>query len=476
MLYIMNYINSVTPFNNYLSKFLSMFQWITTRIELPSREPSAEYLYKFGPNTRWLPEFNWQSFIDWIYSMRFGLQDVIFIMIILYLGILFYRKIRYPFWNIQPVLHDYDIFSRWIWNTHPHIICKSPVKLKYYNRVPSTQTIETLITNAMSRETAEQICQFLRENWIPSDRILSTMIEKNLFPLFLGHEYKSFYSIIQSKGVADSKEPRLEGVIISHPMVLYLKIGNTIQKIDTMHIDYMAVRRDQVNNPDTMHVLFQTHEYNHRMSEPKIATTLFKKEVDPCDSLVVFIEYKCSLYYLRLYMKLPRLPAHFQIIEITHKTNTDMLHTLFERKYLTNTFQLVMVDSIPNIIALLKNRQLRIFSLKRKEDVFAFYFFRDPYLFYEDLNGKQIDLVASFMNTEDIELAYHGFLYSIKELLREKKLDDLYNVLQIHGLGHNKLLEEKWIQHHTKIMETKINYYLYNHTYSEIDSSQVFFL
>jgi len=462
----------------YVERVLSIFRWIEDRVELPERNPQAEYLYSIDPaRTEWVPRFEWAGFINWIYHWKIGIQEIVFLMVLFYLGILFYRKIRYPFWNNQPVLHTYDIFSRFFWSGPPHIICKSPIKLKYYNRIGSTQKIKTEPTETMSREMAIQICQFLRENWIPSDRILSTIIEKNLFPLFIGNEHKSFYTIIEGS-LLPSPHSKLEGVIISHPMTIYMKlVGDQIpHKIATNYIDYMAVGRDHTATADTIHGLFQTHEYNYRVGEPAVATTLFKKEVEPCVSLVPLFSYTSTLYYLRLFMKLPELPPHFQIIEIQHRTNASLLDSLFERKYLTTTFDLVIANSIPNILALVKNRQLRIFSLKRKEDLFAFYFFRDPYLFYEDLNGKQMDLVASFINTQDIELAYHGFLYSIKEILREKKLDDLYNVLQIHGLGHNQLLEEKWRQHHSQILATQINYYLYNHTYNTVDSSRVFFL
>ena len=467
MLYIMEHV-------------LSTFQWIRGQIELPSpRETTTYYLYSGE-----YPTVDWQSFINWVYDLRIGLQEFVFLSILIYLCILFYRKIKYPFWNIQPVLHDYDIFSRWIWKT-PRIICKSPVKLKYYNRVSSTQILKTESADTMSREMATNISHFLRENWIPSDRILSTIIEKNLFALFVGHEYKSFYTILLANKIGnetssnDIATQKIEGVMITHPATIFQRgdgyqSQEHVEKLATYIVDYIATLRD--DTPDKIHALFQTHEYNQRIIQPSIATILFKKEVVGCDSLVSFIEYECGLYYLRLFMKLPILPAHFQIVEIEHRVNADILHNLFERKYILNTFKISILNSVPNLFALIKNKQLRVFCLKRKEDIFAFYFFRDPYLFYEDLNGKQLDLVASFINTEDLDLAYHGFLYSLRQILKEKKLDDLYNVLQIHGLGHNQILEEKWRQHHTKILETKIRYYLYNYIYSSVDKKSVFIL
>jgi hypothetical protein len=445
---------------------LSLFTWLRGQIELPTPRESTTYYIYSGE----YPKIDWESTINWIYGLRFGLQEFVFVCILIYLCILLYRKIKYPFWNIQPVLHDYDLFSRWIWKT-PRIICKTPVKLKYFHRI-STRTIKTEPADTMTREQATQISQFLRENWIPSDRILSTIIEKNIFSLFVGHEYKSFYSVLSGAKVdAETAEPPIEGVIISHPVIIYFR--DTAIKIPASAIAYMAVKRDEKDD-STIHALFQTHEYTQRIEEPKLAITLFKKEVTGCDSLVPFIQYSCSLYYLRLFMKLPRLPAHYHIVEIGNRTNTDILHNLFERKYIQTIFPYAILNSMPNILALVKTRQIRIFYLKRKEDVFAFYFYRDPHLFYEDLNGKQIDLVASFINTEDFELAYHGFLHSLREINREKKPDDLYNVFQIHGLGHNQILEEKWKQHHTKILETPVMYYLYNYIHETVNAKDVF--
>lgn len=449
--------------------FLSPLLWLKTQIKLPEpRENTEFYIWKGS-----FPDFDWKSWISWIHDARFGLQEIVLFIIIIYISLVFYRKIRYPFWNNQPVLHTYDIFSRWIYNT-PRIICKTPTKLKYYSRVSSTQTVETYSTDNMSREIAQEICQFLRENWIPSDRVLSTMIEKNLFSIFVGNEYKSFYTLITPKSVA--AEPiKIEGVAISHPATLYYGLNGAAEKVPTYLIDYMATQRD--DKSDTIYALFQTHEYCQRTREKNCHTTIFKKEITACDSLVPLLQYECSLYYVRLFMKLPPLPAHFQIVEITHNNNTDILHGLFERKHIVNTFKLCVLNSMPNLVALLKNRQIRIFCLRRHtEDIFAFYFFRDPYLFYEDLEGKQLDLVASFINTEDFDLAYHGFLHSLREILKKKSREELYNVLQIHGLAHNQILEEKWKKNHTCIMKTPVYYYVYNYIYTTVDKNDAFIL
>ena len=112
----------------------------------------------------------------------FIIQYIILITTITYLTIYAYIKIKYPFWNNQPVLHSYD-YWRFLYQI-PFIIYKyRPIKTKFYK----SNNIKTIPYLEISEEQKKEVLYLLQSNYISNDRILLTIEDKDLDVFIKGH-------------------------------------------------------------------------------------------------------------------------------------------------------------------------------------------------------------------------------------------------------------------------------------------------
>ena len=101
------------------------------------------------------------------------LQYFLFGITILYLLVYGYVKVKYPFWNNQPVFHTYDYWRRFY--REPFVIYKyRPIKTKFCNFLD----IKTHPYLDISKEEKGDVLYLLKSNYISSDRIMLTLEEK----------------------------------------------------------------------------------------------------------------------------------------------------------------------------------------------------------------------------------------------------------------------------------------------------------
>ena len=84
-------------------------------------------------------------------------------------------KIKYPFWNNQPVFHSYD-YWRFFYYT-PFLVYKyRPMKTKFceFNQIKTYPYLETKLQHR------KDVCYLLQSNYILNDRILFTIQEQDL--------------------------------------------------------------------------------------------------------------------------------------------------------------------------------------------------------------------------------------------------------------------------------------------------------
>ena len=109
--------------------------------------------------------------IQYIFSSLFFLSLLLFI----------YIKLRYPFWNNQPVFHTYD-YWRYFYSI-PFIVYKyRPIKTKYCD----FQQIETISYIDCTDYNKKQLINLLQCYYIPSERILHKITNDELDIIFSG--------------------------------------------------------------------------------------------------------------------------------------------------------------------------------------------------------------------------------------------------------------------------------------------------
>lgn len=199
------------------------------------------------------------------------MYEYIYVIIIFALLFLFaYIKIRYPFWNMQPVFHSYD-YWRYFARTPFQIQYGKSLKTKY----TTPKTVKTYSFLDISEKQLAQFVDLLQCHYISSEHIL-TMVDKQTIQTYLtGQGQSSYVSFFQedsytaincqdpsSISILDIlATPTLIGCISSRPVRLFIwDQSNVIHDKMAYYWDHLCVHREfQTKNLGRN--LIQTLEY-----------------------------------------------------------------------------------------------------------------------------------------------------------------------------------------------------------------------
>lgn len=423
----------------------------------------------------------------------FIIQYIVVTLTLLYLIVYAYIKIKYPFWNNQPVYHKYD-FWRALYSEPFFIYKYRPIKTKFFNEI----NVKTIPYLEATSEQKQQVLQLLQSNYISNDRILLTLLEKDLDALYGGHSdtpFISFYvdknyrleenltSLDNSGNSTILLRKTTMGSILSNPVQVFYqgsRKDNVYTEVPLYYTDFLCVNRelDPYKKNKYIRELFQTHEYNQRLYNPSILGSLFKREIDLLDGVVPLVQYITYVYYLRNVV-FPALPEHFNVVHINAE-NLDLLTDfLYVQTHLdldkSPHLDLLSVTSLGNYISMIKNGGCHVFCLRKGEHIYGTYFFRDSKMQYEDLDGDTLQFYGSMSNTDTAKLFYMGFLHSLYQIMKKYPK---FKMLMFENLGDNTVLHSLWRQKNTPTFENKTAYYSYNWTHpgSPLRSEKCLFL
>ena len=383
-----------------------------------------------------------------------------------------YIKIRYPFWNNQPVFHTYD-YWRYFYSV-PYIIYKyRPVKTKYCD----FHQIETVPYSECSQHTKQNLVNLLQCYYIPSEKILHTITEKEIDTILTGTNDPCYVSvfqekIIQNKGehetsIIVSQEPT--GCVTSRPYKLFYRptLTEKVYTSDLLYfIDYLCVKREQ-DAKKLNRMLLQTHEYNQRIKNSDVLVSLIKKEIDLFEGVIPVVKYDTSTYYLPVLHPIS-LPPDCELIKID-STNihilTDYLYNMTHNNYdnVENMFDMCILQDTSYYLSQIKAGIQHIYCLRHKEHVYGIYFFKNTYTEYEDIEGKVLMFSMSIKNISDNNVYYSGFINSMCKIIIEKQ--NQYKMLMIENIGHSNHITSLWELYNKPIFVNKTAYYLYNFIY-----------
>jgi len=417
----------------------------------------------------------------------FILQYIVVTLTIIYLVVYATIKIKYPFWNNQPVYHTYDFWRAW-WSEPFFIYKYRPIKTKFYNPF-CVQTLPYLETTS---DQKSQVLDLLRSNYISNDRILLTLQEKDLDAACAGHldtPYISFYVDKKFKRIAPKvlesleNQDNISGLILSNSINIYVQSSpqdKTYSEIPMYFMDFLCVHRELDPSKKTRMIreLFQTHEFKQRLYQPAVLGSLFKREIDLLEGIVPLVQYTSYVYYLRD-LGFRALPPHFHVVQITAETMDLFADFMFVQTHLdlekSNHLTLLSMTNLGNYVETIKQNTTYVFCLKRGEHVYAIYFFKDAKMCYEDLEGDTLQCYGSFCNTESLSVFYLGFLHALHQIV--KKYPN-FKLMMWENLGDSVLLHQKWREKNTPIFENKAAYYTFNwvHPGSPLQPEKCLFL
>jgi len=383
-----------------------------------------------------------------------------------------YIKIRYPFWNTQPVFHTYD-YWRYFYSV-PYIIYKyRPVKTKYCD----FHQVETVPYSECSQHMKQSLVNLLQCYYIPSEKILHTITEKEVDTILTGTNEPCYLSLFHEKVVQSSegKEPQIivnpdpTGCITSRPYKLFYRPTLTEQVYTSellYFIDYLCVKRER-DVKKLNRVLLQTHEYNQRTNNADVLLSLIKKEIDLFEGVIPVVEYNTLTYYIPVLHPIA-LPSDCELIKI-EATNlhilTDYLYNMTHNTYDTDItmFDICIMQDTSYYLSQIKSGILHVYCLRHKEHVYGFYFYKNTYTEYEDIEGNVLMFSTSIKNISDNHVYYSGFINSMCKIMKEKQ--NKYKMLMIENIGHSNHIVSLWELYNKPIFDNNTAYYLYNFIY-----------
>lgn len=379
------------------------------------------------------------------------------------LFIYFYIKIRYPFWNTQPVYHSYDFWRKW--TSSPFIIQKNfPMKTKFCN----FENIQTHDYLDLQDSQMEPLVDLLISHYIPSDQVLFTVTKKHMNEYFTGQNHSSLFSIYYEKQynygeqTEEQKEKQLVytnvpiGVMTSRSISIFVLCKTGYTKYPCYFWDYLCVKRELKPKKLSRNII-QTHEYNQRIKNPGVLISLFKKEGELSHGIVPIVKYTSYTFQIPT-MKFDKLPEHCFMSQVDKTNFGDFIDFLYTFLKNSQIFKFAAIPDIGSLKKMIDSSNMYVYLLKKQKHVLGMYVFKDAKVQYENDDGSAIQCIGSILNCTNIRLFYLGFLHSLQMITWKTH----YKIVLFENIAHNCYIWEFFRIMNKEIMEQNNAYYLYN--------------
>jgi hypothetical protein len=383
---------------------------------------------------------------------NYSLAFLVVIIILWYLSI----KIKYPFWNLHPVKHSYDYLNAFInRNKPPNIVYEFGVPvIKYYDPL----RVKTVKYSNLDEGSIKQMVDFIQCNSIASEHVWMTTDANTLQKYVSSNPEESIVSLYKVD------DDTLHGLIFARSYTI-----NMNKKVmPCMLLDNICLKRDISDKKRILYHLLESHFVNQAKLRPETVVSLFKNDAKSpsCAGVCPVVKYKTLVY--DLYEIAPKqympLPDHFLCEELKPLTWETFLDVC--------PFVLV---GVPNLMLLQEAGEYFSFCLRRGEEIYGFYFFRDAHTKYEAFGGGDtLEFLGSLRNSESDELFYLGFVHAIRNILKSRAFSTLF----VNCLSHNERLLLQIEKHTKSYLNGEFAYFLYNCVWHEtpVDSSKCFML
>lgn len=348
------------------------------------------------------------------------------LIVMLYISLFLYIKIKYQFWNIQPVFHYYNILY---WFLNNRIINN---ELPMINKYCNMREIQTQKYTDLTIVDKQYIVNFLKNyflrtnsvNYLPSIKSFESYFENHIDPSFISTYSKDITLFDYHKNKHfNSKE--LISVMTTRP--LYISLYNI--NFPIYYVDHLCVHNLHRKNGIAPQII-QTHEFNQRHNNKKIKVSLFKREgeINGIVPLVFYHTYgynKISVYKIN--------DNSISVIQVNRSSINKFLDFFKTHKCL---FDCSITPHLSNLISLIENKTLFIYLLKQNNTILSCYIFKDTDTKYD--NKKSIECISSInsIKYDKSDLFYKGFTlayYSISKKIYSK-------FLLIENVSHNNIL------------------------------------
>jgi GNAT superfamily N-acetyltransferase len=388
------------------------------------------------------------------YILCFGILIIFLIYI--------YIRLKYGFWVLQPVFHIYDF--GYMLNPPGIIQYSLPEKNKYTN----FKDIDTIVFSQLTTIQKNRFINLIKTNYLQNnDNIFSPQTE-NIIPYFIGHNDKSFVTFYYNdEHMLDLKngnmitDRKIIGAMTSRPMNVFINT-NINSKFRVYYVDYLCVDKHH-RKKGIAPQLIQTHHYNQRHINTKIAISIFKRE-DELTGIIPLCVYSTYGFPVDKWVKPLDLSSEYKLLEI-NGTNFRFIHdfiTMNDQK-----FDIVIQPDMSNILELLKTKNIFIYAILCDEQILCCYFFRKSCVQIE----KGLEVLSCFASICDCDenIFIQGFKISFWKIAAE----NYFGFSAIENISHNNIIINNIMLKTKPLIISPTGYYFYNFAYPTFKSDKV---
>ena len=302
-------------------------------------------------------------------------------IILCIVSILFYFafiKIKYPFWNLQPVFHTYDL-CRYFY-TIPFVIHRfGPLKTKFVN----DSLVKTYNYSEITELQKKTFIHLIQSYQTPDDSLLRMVSNNSMDATFSGNNEPSWLSLycecycdildvssnswnlsntktsLSSNSSIQVKYNDPIGCITSRPY--HFNIGDN--KLNVYYLDYICVDKNVKDTKKIYRTLLQTHEYNQRIRCPHIPISFIKTVDIPVYGVVPILSYSSYTYPMNNFVITP-LSDNITCVHI-YKENKDILTDFIEDELNMGSWYINAIPSLGSIHSSVNSQLYYVFCLQR---------------------------------------------------------------------------------------------------------------
>jgi hypothetical protein len=361
---------------------------------------------------------------------------IIIALLLLYIFLVAYIKIKLRFWRTQPVFHIYNL-SYWVKTPGIIEVGLPPTENnKYMNHlnIKTYKIVDSLIL--------DQCCHFVKNYYAFHSSTQTLDVDyrpskNNIVGHMEGANHASYISVYQTpeflfqRGEMISSVECIKGVISAR--VLNVSIGRVKQSFPLYYVDNLCVHPD-FRKSGIAPELIQTHYYNLRKNNSKIQTCLFKREGD-MTAIVPLTTYETTIFNVAefIFPADTTLHAAIKVIEIGVPQLTILIDFIKARQ---NEFDCVILPDITNVANMLKTENIIIYGLMTNGALLSIYVFRNIQLYY---NGRRAVECIMALYSYTKELFITGFNIVMGKLKERLNMEIILmeDTAQAHGLIDN---------------------------------------
>jgi hypothetical protein len=385
------------------------------------------------------------------------IASLILILIVFYVLLTAYFKIKYRFWSIQPVFHIHNLIY---WFNPPGIINKNNYQKHhlFFNDLISFknyQNINTTEKKALTNLIENHFYRTSLANYQPGN--------KGLHTYFIGHNSNSFISYLFNY---DSTNSQMIGAITSRPCLIWIRNNS----FPLYYVDFLCVDKNH-RKKNIAPQLIHTHTYHHKLNTSN-QVLLFKREGP--QTLIMPLTLYNSYYYDVSHWLSNKLEnnRHIYLIDSKNFKSYFDIHTSLNEK-----FTCFSTTYIGNIKELIEHKIIYIVVLEIDNIVKGIIYCRNSFTKYHDnIVDKTINLLEIFGSLFESDISYTEIYHFLQYTVQLINIKENYNGLIIENIGHNHKLLKPMFKNECYKKSFQVGWYLYNYAEYPIKSNEVFII